>query len=352
MSGQRGWVMVPAWLLAKKPAGNDILIYCTLGSYGTWNPGTGTYESCKPAVETMAEETGLSRSTIKRSLGNLLKLGALERTLQYTPEGDPAPSLYRVIFGSVVEPEGVGSQVDLPPAAGKPTRSKGGRSTGGPTSVHGRTEGRSTDEPRVGPQVDHNQDPLNQDPSTKSSVPAPQVRLGGDDDGVDGQLTIEGRTEKPAAEREPTLNDVAMGLARGWSGKRTEDGCPIVMRGKNSDPVMAVRKLILPYLEGGYSEDEIKLGLAWTDTGIPTPPEFERGLAAVRRGWRTPKGWKAGTGRGTSQPAGRQRQGSGPMAGTNLHIDDLSEQQRRDENPFAGASRQSDYTDEARGAVA
>jgi hypothetical protein len=347
--------MVPAWLLEKKPTGNDVLIYVTLGSHGTWNPGSGTYESCKPAVETMAEETGMSRSTIKRSLGNLLKLGALERTLQYTPEGDPAPSLYRVIFGSVVEPSGVGSQVDRPPKADKPARSKGGRSTGGPTSVHGRTEGRSTGEPRVGPPVDHNQDPLNQDPSTQISAPPSSVRLDdeiSEDSSTDGQMTIDGETEAPPGPREPTVNDMAMGIARGWVAKRLDDKCPVVMTGKGADPVMALRKLLLPYLESGYTELEIKHALPWTDTGIPNQSLLESGLAAVRRGWRTPKGWCSGDGKGTGRPAGRQRTGNGPMAGTNLHIDDLSEAQRRHENPFAGASRQSDYAGETRGAVA
>lgn len=193
----------------------------------------------------------------------------------------------------------------------------------------------------------------------QDSVPPPSVRLDdeiGGDSSVDGQMTIDGKTEAPAGEREPTLNDVAMGLARGWSGRRTADQNPIVMLGKNSDPVMALRKLILPYLESGYSEDEIKHALAWTDTGVPNAALLDSGLSAVRRGWRTPRGWKSGDGRGAGRPAGRQRQGTGAMAQTNLHVDDVTPEQRQRDNPFAGASRQSDYatTDDAapRGAVA
>lgn len=168
-------------------------------------------------------------------------------------------------------------------------------------------------------------------------------------------MTIDGKTETPAGDKPPTLNDVAMGLARDWVAAHIRDECPIVMTGKNADPLMALRKLILPYLENGYTEFEIKFGLCWADTDIPTADVLKRGLTAVRRGWRTPKGWKCGDGRAAGQPVGRQRQGTGAMAGTNLHVDDLSAEQRRAENPFAGASRQSDYaTDDAtpRGAVA
>lgn len=351
MSGQRGFAMVPAWLLEKQPKGNDILIYCTLASHGSWNPGSGVYESCKPSVELMAEETGLSRSTVKRALDNLLELGAAERTLQYTPEGDSAPSLYRVIFGQVIEPAGVGRSTDEPtPPARRNSRSKGRRSTGEPTSVHERTDGRSTDEPTVGPQVNHNQEPLNQEPMTKSSDPASQGRRtdGSDDDLPDGQTTIDGKVEPGKSAAEKKAERDAGTVAGDWAAVRAKTGCPIVLRGRNADPVAAVRSLVLPALLAGYTDIEVKNALAWLDTGIPSTAQLETALAKVKGGWRPPQGWKPGDPR-TAYGAGRQRTGTGAMAGTNRHVDDISEQQRDAENPFAGASRQSDY---AKGAVA
>lgn len=301
MSGQRGFVMVPAWLLIKKPTGNDVLTYCTLASHGTWNPGTGTYESCKPSIELMVEETSLSRSTIKRSLANLLGFGAINRTLQYTPEGDPAPSLYQVIFGQVVEPETdkqpeVGSQVTRPSKQPGKGRSRGGRSTPGPTSGHPGTDGRSTGEPTVGPPVTHNQEPLNQEPLNQDSAPASQVRRDADSTGdpaIDGQLTLDGGVEAITGEKEPTTNDVAMGIGRGWLAKRAEFDCPIVVRGK-ADPLMALRNVVLPALDAGYTETEIKYALMRADSAIPSAGALDTALAAVRRGWKAPKDWKPG----------------------------------------------------------
>lgn len=287
MTGQRGFSMVPAWLLVKKPKGNDVLIYCTLASHGTWNPGTGVYESCKPSIDLMCEETGLSRSSVKRALDNLLELKAVRRTLQFTDEGDPAPSLYQVIFGQVIEPveEGVGSQMDRPQAPPKKTRSQGGRSTDEPTSVHGRTEGRSTCEPRVGPQVDRNQEPLNQEPITKSSEAASRLRRDADEaDQADGQITIDGQVEPPAAPREITNKDVANEIARVWIGywsgpkKNTPigGGAPHVLQAK-------MTSLVLGFLDHGYSREEI--GKALNVIGepvIPEQPRLQRALAAGR----------------------------------------------------------------------
>ena len=338
MSGQRGFVMVPAWLLLKRPTGNDVLVYCTLGSHGTWNPGTGVYESCKPSVETIAEETGLSRSTVKRSINNLLGFNALERTLQFTPEGDPAPSLYRVIFGQVVEPDGVGSSVDRPPVQPKKARSKGGRSTGEPTSVHSRTEGRSTDEPRVGPRVDRNQEPLNQDPMTKSSVPASQVRRDEADSTSDGQITIDGTVERPT---EPSAEDIAFGIANGWIKYRADElNSPI---GGNRVQ-HRLKSLVLPFLLAEprpYTEKEIKLALAGLNEGIPSTGALQRALDTIRQNQTPGVGGRPQTGRG-----------AGPMAGTNRHLDDVTEDERRARNPLHQAVSSSQFSDSETGEAA
>ncbi len=194
----------------------------------------------------------------------------------------------------------------------------------------------------------------------KDSVPAPQVRRGGaevSDSDVDGQLTIDGGSElsaeqlakKLAAER----NATAMGLGRAWLELRAEHNCPLIRRG-SMDPLHALRNVLVPALEAHYTENEIKFALTKVDRAIPTANAVDDALAAVRRGWRPVAGWKPGdAGAGVARGVGRQRQGSGAMANTNLHVDDLSEEQRQEENPFRKASRQSHYLGtEQRGAVA
>lgn len=122
MSGG-GFVMVPDWLRAKKPSGNAILAYINLGSFGTWNPGSATYEECRPAWQTLAAEMNVSEATAKRAVKELVDLGAATRSLRWNEDGSSAPSVYRLVFGILVEPRnvsaggrGVGSPVTPPPS--------------------------------------------------------------------------------------------------------------------------------------------------------------------------------------------------------------------------------------------
>lgn len=115
--------MVPDWLRRKKPSGNAVLAYINLGSRGTFNPGDGTYDECRPAWETLAGDMGVSKSTAKRAVEELVELGAAIRTLRRNEDGTDAPSSYRLIFGNVVEPgQGRGSRVTPPQSTGEPGR--------------------------------------------------------------------------------------------------------------------------------------------------------------------------------------------------------------------------------------
>lgn len=126
-----GFVMVPGWLLARKPSGSDLLVYCNLGSHGTWNPGTGKYDECRPAVPTIAEETGLSENTVRKSIKNLVEIAAIEPGApRYDARGGQLPTVYRVVFGQVAPPpqnlnppgsesEGGVVQPDTPPGVPK-----------------------------------------------------------------------------------------------------------------------------------------------------------------------------------------------------------------------------------------
>ena len=51
---------------------------------------------CFPAISTICEETGLSRSTVKRSLNDLMKAGFLRKTERYRTNGSQTSNLYRL----------------------------------------------------------------------------------------------------------------------------------------------------------------------------------------------------------------------------------------------------------------
>jgi hypothetical protein len=145
-----GYVMVPSWFRAKRPSANALLVYVTLAAYGTFDTQAGVYAECRPRLSTIVEDSGLSESTVKRSIGELLELGAVTRRLRFADDGKtPLPTVYRVVFGELLEPSG---------------------STGEPT-------GGSADEPRVGPPVGSDQEPSTQNPSTQKERAARGTRL-------------------------------------------------------------------------------------------------------------------------------------------------------------------------------
>jgi hypothetical protein len=121
-----GYVMIPGWLLARKPDANDLLVYATLASFGRFNTLAGCYEECRPALSTIAEQAGLSVSSVKRGIGNLLRLGAIERQQRHAEDGKTQlPSVYRVIFGAIVGPQEQGG------FTGEPRRGSTGEQGGG-----------------------------------------------------------------------------------------------------------------------------------------------------------------------------------------------------------------------------
>lgn len=142
--------MIPGWLLELQPDGNDLLIYATLASFGQFDTLAGTYEECRPALATIAERAAVSLSTVKRSIGNLLRLGAIERTQRHAEDGKTQlPSVYRVIFGTIVGPQ------------------EQGGSTGEP-------RGGSTGEPGGSPRVSQDPEPQTQNQDTQK--PSPSAR--------------------------------------------------------------------------------------------------------------------------------------------------------------------------------
>lgn len=196
-----GFVMVPYWLLNQKPTGNDVLVYANLAKFGTWNPGTGRYDECRPSIARLCRETDLSESSIRRSLKNLVKLGGIVPLgTRHDEDGGQLPTVYAVVFGVVTAPPVTG---DSPPP-----------STG--------------DSPGV-PPVEPNQEPPTQNQDTKK--------------GFD-------------AETAPTAQTIIAAFID-WIGLPAQGGVRLSKR-----VISIYAKSIKELLGEGFSENLIKMALA------------------------------------------------------------------------------------------
>lgn len=141
--------MVPGWLLDRQPSGNALLAYVHLAKRGTWNPGTGTYDECRPSMGTLGADMKGSEDKARRGVRELIELGAVKRRQRFDANGGELPAMYQVIFGTVVGPpvlpEG-GSQIC---DGGGSQKRDGGGSKSATTPVAN---------------LRHNQEPLNQEP--------------------------------------------------------------------------------------------------------------------------------------------------------------------------------------------
>ena len=54
-------------------------------------------KSCWPAIPTMARELGMSRSTIKRALNDLVSTGYLRKELRYSENSSHTSNLYTIL---------------------------------------------------------------------------------------------------------------------------------------------------------------------------------------------------------------------------------------------------------------
>lgn len=107
-----GYVMVPGWLLARKPSANALMLYTHLAMHGRFDHATGTYEECRPSIRRLSTGdprsgypgTGMSPSTINRALRELVELGAIAGRPAYDRRGGQLPTIYRVMFGRIAPP--------------------------------------------------------------------------------------------------------------------------------------------------------------------------------------------------------------------------------------------------------
>jgi len=125
-----GFGMVPGWLLVQQPSANALLVYVHLAMFGTFNPGTATYEQCRPSAKTLANGdpkrdypgTGLSINTVRRALTELEALGAIVGEPAYDSRGGQLPNVYRLQFGTLHQPGGLptGGYPPYPPVGTNP----------------------------------------------------------------------------------------------------------------------------------------------------------------------------------------------------------------------------------------
>jgi hypothetical protein len=345
------WAMVPVWVLSKdlKPA--ELVTYVALRSFADRAGGA------HPRAETIAERANLSVGTVRNSIQGLRSKGLLTTTERRRADGSLAGLTYKLF------------DIDPSPAQTAEPRRRGakpGRKPGQkPSSAAGTSSNvdPSTEGAEAPAGTSSNADPLHQvmqgsaptnagkntprehTTGTPSDSASQSRRTPNSDEGLpDGQTTIDGKVEPGKSAAQKKAEQEAGAVAGSWVEVREKHGCPIVIRGRNADPVAAVRSLVLPALLAGYTDIEVKKALAWIDTGIPSAVQLDTALAKVKGGWRPPDGWKPGDPR-VLGGAGRQRTGTGPMAGTNRHVDDISAERRDAENPFHAASRQSDYAE-------
>jgi hypothetical protein len=242
-----GFVMVPAWLRRKKPSGNAYAVYVNLAAFGTWNPEAGSYDECRPAVATLAEQTGLSTATVKRALAELYGLGAVERTVVIDPLDGQRPSVYRVMFGSVVEP---GSRVSGPSSSAG-SQVSDPRITDDPPQLNPRV----TDDLGGGSRVSHYSEPL-----TKTEIKGRRTGASTTTSGEQSITPVWSGTTTPLEDFGRAIDERTDELMDGW--KRWM-GKP-VPRQEVADLRNALRSLVAE----GIERDDLVAGMKlWTSKG-------------------------------------------------------------------------------------
>lgn len=132
---------------------------------------------------------------------------------------------------------------------------------------------------------DHPDQPsVDQRGSTSSDESAPNPTAGSVQPALDG--TVPG----PRSGEAPSAKDVAFGVARAWVNHRAEIKKPVIVGGRKAGALHAVASLLAPFIEGGYTEDEVKRALNGLDIGCPSAGAFERALNRVRHGVQAPAG--------------------------------------------------------------
>ena len=92
MSEQSKFVIVPR-IVWQGLQPREIKVYCALASYADWDTGV-----CWPSRARLADDLGVSVSTVDRALSRLVKAGVIEIDKRKTDRGDHDSNLYRLPF--------------------------------------------------------------------------------------------------------------------------------------------------------------------------------------------------------------------------------------------------------------
>ena len=84
--------MIPVWVI-RNASPSAVVVFGELASY-TNNDS----KICWPSHKTIAEEVNLSISTVKRSIAELVELGAVVKENRYGKDGSPTSNEYVLIF--------------------------------------------------------------------------------------------------------------------------------------------------------------------------------------------------------------------------------------------------------------
>jgi len=98
------FVMVPGWLLEAKLSGTDYLVYMHIASFGLYDPSKGSYVNARPSAATIADRSGVSVRTVRRSLATLVRLGAVRRYVRRNTDGSQGANLFVVQVGRLELP--------------------------------------------------------------------------------------------------------------------------------------------------------------------------------------------------------------------------------------------------------
>lgn len=243
--------------------------------------GRGAY----PSQETLAWYGRKDERSVRRDLDQLEEIGLIskgdQRLVLHLP-ADKRPVVYNLAM-----------ERKRPP---RPERRKGGRprkNEGTPTSPGNQAENRGDVDVRgdagdktggtpVANRGDVHVPQTVLEPSLEPSVPT--ERPADDEPGGESvQPTLTGPVPEVPQQRageEPTPDQRAFGIARGWIDYRASRNTPVV----GGRPLHQLRSLIKPFIDAGYTDDECKRALNGLNEGIPSRAQMERALVRVRQG--------------------------------------------------------------------
>lgn len=109
--------IVPHWIIEAGVTGNTLLVWCCLAKHASCE------DVAWPSVSRMAESTGLSDETVRRSVRSLQEIGALLAFERTREDGSQTSNEYRLFFaspdarygGGSKKPEGGPLQKTVPP---------------------------------------------------------------------------------------------------------------------------------------------------------------------------------------------------------------------------------------------